>query len=116
MIASAALVPFPANIGDIAAGVGAVLGAFLTSKSKVQGYNKGTLNVQGGSGVRDDVPALLTAGEGVFPRETMQEYKPILTKIFHRKISPKQANQLGELPQLFIGVGKSQYEKEQKDN
>ena len=114
MIASAALVPFPANIGAIATGVGAVLGAFLTSKSKVQGYNKGTLNVKGGSGVRDDVPALLTAGEGVFPRETMQEYKPILTKIFHRKISPKQANQLGELPQLFIGVGKSQYEKEQK--
>jgi tape measure domain-containing protein len=113
MIASAALVPFPASLGAISTGIGAILGAFLTSKNKIQGFNKGTTRVTGGSGVRDDVPALLTAGEGVFPRKTMEDYNPILTKIFHRQISPKDANRIGELPSLLIGVGKSHYNKEQ---
>ncbi len=58
-------------------------------------FAKGTLSV-GGTGNEDTVHALLTPGEAVIPQRESKEYRPSLAAIYHRKIKPKDLNELVE--------------------
>jgi len=58
-------------------------------------FAKGTLSV-GGTGNEDTIHALLTPGEAVIPQREAREYRPSLSAIYHRKIKPKDLNDLVE--------------------
>lgn len=58
-------------------------------------FAKGTLSVPG-HGNQDTVHALLTPGEAVIPQREAREYRPSLSAIYHRKIKPKDLNELVE--------------------
>jgi hypothetical protein len=63
-----------ANLTNAMFGSGTAGGGFLEGISRAAtGYNSGGL-VSGGSGVRDDVPAVLTGGEYVMKKSAVQKY------------------------------------------
>lgn len=62
------------NLTNAMFGSGTAGGGFLGGISKaITGYNSGGV-VTGGSGVRDDVPAVLTGGEYVLKKSAVQKY------------------------------------------
>lgn len=56
-------------------------------------FNKGTLNVPG-VGDSDTVPAYLTPGEAVIPKDINRDYNSAIKAIFNRDISPDVLNRL----------------------
>lgn len=63
-----------------------------SQKNPYQGFEKGTLWVEGGKLGKDTVPAMLAGGEAVIPYETNRMYGTALKAIYNHEISPKQLN------------------------
>lgn len=73
--------------------IGAAQVAMIASqKNPYQGFEKGTLWVEGGKLGKDTVPAMLAGGEAVIPYETNRMYGTALKAIYNHEISPKQLN------------------------
>jgi len=79
-----------------AAAVGAIgvaqVAMIASQKNPYQGFEKGTLWVEGGQLGKDTVPAMLAGGEAVIPYETNKLYGTALKAIYNHEISPKQLN------------------------
>jgi hypothetical protein len=99
-VASAATLPFPANIGAIAAAVAAVIGTIASAYSlinanqqPVQQFAEGTLDVSE-SGARsayrsngkDTIPAMLSKHEAVIPASKKSKYLDAITAIYNEAI------------------------------
>lgn len=79
--ASAAGVPFPANIAAIALAVGTVLTNIAAAKQALQGaqapaFKDGVIDLQGpGTGTSDSIPAWLSKGESVMTNKETRTFK-----------------------------------------
>lgn len=78
----------------LVAAAGAVEVVTISSQQPPK-FAKGTLSV-GGTGNEDTVHALLTPGEAVIPQRESKDYRPSLSAIYHRRIAPKDLNDLVE--------------------
>lgn len=64
-----------------------------SSPLQIQGFAKGTLNVQGGIKGKDSVPALLMPGEAVISTSTNKQYSPTMNAIHHQLVPSRDLNQ-----------------------
>jgi hypothetical protein len=86
-----AAIPKGAQAIALASFIGAAQLAIIASKP-IPKFKKGTLNVLGGNGGVDDVPAYLNRGEAVIPTEINKEYSKTIGAIFNRQISATDIN------------------------
>lgn len=101
---------FGSILGSTSGAVGGSLGKFLSSlgKSKggiIKGYSSGG-TVTGGSGTKDDVPAMLNAGEYVIRKSAVNKYGTGMLAMINGGIIPKFADG-GELQ--FFGENVYRY-------
>lgn len=98
--AFAALAAIPIVGPGLAAGAATAVGvftaaqvAFIAAQENPYRFNEGTLSVPG-YGDTDTVPALLTPGEAVIPKDINKKYAPALAAIFNGSIPAEVLNQM----------------------